>query len=145
GLPGANADPSALRGELHGVGKQVEKDLFDLALVADKIPKTLINCNIEVDAVLCSPLPHKGASVVYRQGKVKRSQLQLHPARFNLGKVQNFIDKREQMAARGEDVVCVLGLFLVKLAEHSLSQDFREANDGIERRAQLVGHVGEEL
>ena len=49
------------------------------------------------------------------------------------------------MAAGGEDVFCVLGLFLIKLAEHSLPQDFREADDGIERRAQLVRHVGEKL
>ena len=48
------------------------------------------------------------------------------------------------MAAGREDVISVLGLFLVSLAEHSLPQDFREANDGVERRAQLVGHVGEE-
>src|SRR5215813_9123846 len=49
------------------------------------------------------------------------------------------------MAARGENVLGVLGLFLVKLAEHSLPQDFREANNGIERSSQFVGHVGEEL
>ena len=49
------------------------------------------------------------------------------------------------MAAGGENVVGVLGLFLVQLAEQSLTQDFREADDGIERRAQLMRHVGEEL
>src|SRR5215813_9942140 len=49
------------------------------------------------------------------------------------------------MATRRENIVGVLGLLLIELAEHSLSQDFREADDGIERRAQLVGHVGEEF
>ena len=49
------------------------------------------------------------------------------------------------MAARGEDVVGVLGLFLVQLAKHSLPQNFREPDNGIERGAQLVGHVGEEF
>ena len=46
-LPGANFDPSSLRGELHRVGKKVKQDLFDLALVTDEIAKTLVNCNIE--------------------------------------------------------------------------------------------------
>src|SRR6266478_6743976 len=49
------------------------------------------------------------------------------------------------MATRRQDVLCVLSLFLIQLAEQSLPQDFRETNDGIERRAQLVRHVGEEL
>ena len=49
------------------------------------------------------------------------------------------------MAAGGEDVVGVFGLFLAQLAEQSLAQDFREADDGVKRRAQLMGHVGEKL
>ena len=49
------------------------------------------------------------------------------------------------MATRGEDVVGVLSLFLVQLAEHSLSQDFREADHRVQRRSELVGHVGEEF
>ena len=74
-LPGVNSDPSALRGELHRVGKKVKQDLFDLALVTDEIAKTLINCNVEVDAMLGGPLPHKGVRVVYGQGKIKCSNL----------------------------------------------------------------------
>ena len=44
-----------------------------------------------------------------------------------------------------EDVVEVLGLLLVQLAEHPLVQHLREADDRVERRAQLVRHVGQEL
>src|SRR5262249_17848381 len=129
----------------HSVGKKIEKDLFDLALVAHIVAKALVNCNVEVNAVLCSPLAHKCACVVDSQGKIKRSHLQLHAAGLDFGKVQNLVDKGQKILARGEDVVGVLGLFFVKLAEHSLSQDLREADDGIERSAQLVGHVGEEF
>src|SRR5262245_46707865 len=112
-LPGVNSDPSSLRGELNGVGKKVKKNLFDLALIADKLPKPLVNCNVEVDAVLGGTLAHKGAGVVDCQRKIERSQLQLHPPCLNFGKVQNLIDEGQQMPARGEDVVSVLGLFLV--------------------------------
>ncbi len=49
------------------------------------------------------------------------------------------------MPARGVDIVDVLALLLVQLAEHLLAQDLGEADDGVQRRAQLVGHVGEEL
>ena len=34
---------------------------------------------------------------------------------------------------------------VVEFAEHAARHQFREADDGIERRAQLVAHVGEEL
>src|SRR4029450_4042675 len=62
-LPGVNSNPSSLWGELHCVGEQIEKDLFDLALVADEIAKPLVNCNVKVDAMLCGSLAYKGASV----------------------------------------------------------------------------------
>src|SRR5262249_18505862 len=53
----------------------IKQDLFDLALVTDEIAKTLIDCNVEVDAMLGGPLPHKGVRVVYGQGKIKCSNL----------------------------------------------------------------------
>ncbi len=49
------------------------------------------------------------------------------------------------MLPRGEDIVGILGLLVVKFTEHAFLQDFREANDSIERGAQLVGHVGEKF
>ena len=43
-LPSLDFRSSPLRRELHGIRKKnFEKDLFDLALIADKLPKTLIH------------------------------------------------------------------------------------------------------
>src|SRR5262244_2259656 len=92
-LSGVNSDPSPLRRKLHGVGKKIEKDLFDLALVADEITKTLVNCNVKIDAVLRGTLAHKGACVVYCQGQIELSQLKLHTAGLDLGKIEDFVDK----------------------------------------------------
>ena len=72
-------------------------------------------------------------------------ELQVHPARLDLREVQDVVDEREEVAARGQDVLSVLGLLLVERTEHLLAQDLREADDGVERRAELVGHVGQEL
>src|SRR5262245_50235010 len=74
-LLGFNSDPSSLRGELNGIGKKIKKNLFDLALIAHELPKALINSNVKVDAVLCSPLAYKGARIVDGQGEIERSQL----------------------------------------------------------------------
>src|SRR5215468_1081949 len=97
GLPGINSNPSALRGELHRVGKQIEQYLLDLALITDVLAKTLVNGNVNLDAVLGGTLAHKGACVVYCQGKIKRSQLKLHPTSFNLGKIENLIYQGQKM------------------------------------------------
>src|SRR5207245_340458 len=103
----------SLRCELHGIGKQVEKNLFDLPLVTYELPKALVDRDIESDAVLRGPFPHKGACVIYCQGKVELSQFKLHTASLNLRKIQDLIDKGEQMATGGKDVLRVLSLFLV--------------------------------
>src|SRR5262249_12995148 len=71
--PGVDSDPPSFRRELHRVGKKIEKYLFDLALIADEISKALVNCNVEIDAVLGGTLAHKRACVVYCQGKIERS------------------------------------------------------------------------
>src|SRR5262249_17433475 len=55
------------------------------------------------------------------------------------------VDQREKVATRLQNVAQILSLLVVDLAEHPLGEDFREAEDGIERRPQLVGHVGKEL
>src|SRR5262245_27607371 len=63
-LLGVNSDPSSLRSELNGIGKQVEKNLLYLSLITDEVAKPLVNCNIEVDPMLGSPLSHKRTRVV---------------------------------------------------------------------------------
>src|SRR5713101_8004089 len=49
------------------------------------------------------------------------------------------------MCARGMDILQVLGLLVVQLAEHPLVQHLGEADDRVERGAQLVRHIGQEL
>src|SRR5215510_216857 len=78
-FPCINFDPSSLRGELHGVGEQIQKDLLDLALVADEIAKTLVHIYVKCNTVLCGSFPHESACVVDCQGKIERSNLKLHP------------------------------------------------------------------
>ena len=43
------------------------------------------------------------------------------------------------------DVLDILGLLFVELAEHLFVEHLGKADDGVERRAQFVAHVGQEL
>ena len=85
--------------------------------------------------MLGGPLPHKGARVADRQGKIKRRQLQLHAAGLNLGKIQDLVNQRQKVAARGENVLRVFSLFLVQLAKQFFPQDFGKPDNGVERGA----------
>ena len=69
--------------------------------------------------------------------------MQLHPTGFDLGQIENVVDQREQVPARTEHAIERLGVLLQRL--RVLAQHLADADDGVERRAQLVAHVGEEL
>ena len=48
--------------------------------------------------------------------------------------------------AAGQDVVAIFLVFLrAERAEHAAAHDLGEPDDGVERRAQLVAHIGEEF
>ena len=69
----------------------------------------------------------------------------LHAAGLDLGDVEQIVDQRQQMRAGGMNVA---GIFLVARradrAEAFLGDDLGEAQNGVQRRAQLVAHIGEE-
>ena len=64
---------------------------------------------------------------------------------FDLGQVENVIDELEQMSTAIENVVRVLELAVVQVAKRLVHEYLGKADDGVQRRAQLVAHVGEEL
>ena len=65
---------------------------------------------------------------------------------FRLGEVENVVDDREQMIAAAGDVLDIGGIALIaQRPERLLVHDVREADDRVERRAQLVAHIGEEF
>ncbi len=69
---------------------------------------------------------------------------ELDAARGDLGEVEHVVDEREQVPAAGVDVADVLHLPVVQGAEELLLEQLGEADDRVERRAQLVRHAGEE-
>src|SRR6185437_10158102 len=66
-------------------------------------------------------------------------------AGFDFGEVKDVVDELQKMAAADEDVVAVFELPVVQIAEDFVGEHFGESDDGVERRAQFVAHVGEEL
>ena len=48
---GVDSDPSSLGSELDRVGKQIQKDLLDLTLVADELAEPLVEIDVECNAM----------------------------------------------------------------------------------------------
>ena len=80
-----------------------------------------------------------------RSGSLERRQLQRHPARFDAGDVENLVDDRQQVAAVRLDASQLPLDRLLDRSGDALQQHRRVAEHRVERRAELVRHVREEL
>ena len=76
---------------------------------------------------------------------IDRLRIELELAGLDLGKIEHLVDQAEQMRAgamhAAQRLRRLLGAEARRVGEHHLGQP----DDGVERRAQLVAHVGEEL
>ena len=84
------------------------------------------------------------SSIGFRQAEGLRIQVDL--AGLNLGEVEHVVDELEQVPGAVDDTSSQI-LFLLRIQRTGLfiDQEFREADNAIERRAQLMRHVGEKL
>lgn len=64
---------------------------------------------------------------------------------LDLGEVENFVDQMQQMPADAQDPLQRLDEVVEPVVLVVIRQHFRQADDGVQWRAQLVAHVGEEL
>jgi len=87
---------------------------------ATKSSRVLVHLEAERDAVASRPLAQEGEGGLKRRRQVEGSQLQLHAPGLHLGQVQDVVDERQQVTARNENVLHVLGLLFIELTEHPL-------------------------
>ena len=71
--------------------------------------------------------------------------MHVHLAGLDLGQVEDVVDQLEQVGAGAVDRLRELDLPVVEVAVGVVGQQLRQDQQRVERRAQLVRHVGEEL
>ena len=91
------------------------------------------------------PFPDQGDALLDRGPHREDGELELHPTGFDLGQVEDLVQQLQQVLPGRQDVAQVLLLPIVEVAEHPLEQHLGEADDGVERGSELVGHAGEEV
>src|SRR5690348_6534756 len=97
GQIGLDSDLSAFGREFYGIGKQVDENLFDLALVASKVAESIVNHALKFDPVTTGALTHEQKRVLDPVRQVESCHFKLHFAGFDFGKIQNVVDQRKQM------------------------------------------------
>ena len=133
----------AFLGELVGVARQVEQRLAKAGLVGVDRAEVRPAIDDNPIAVLRRHRLDRLGHVLDQRRQRERFEMKLHAPRLDLGEVENVVDQREQVPARAEHAIERLDVLLQRL--RVLPQHLGDADDGVERRAQLVAHVGEEL
>ncbi len=145
---------SVLSGRLHGNGHfpafreldrivhQVNDDLPQPHRIA---PDTRRNLRIdraeELQALFLGAFAEHLGDSFDRFTKVEVDRIQFQLARFDLGKIQGVVDQFQQRMRRDLGDIAVSPLLRSRRGRH---QEVHHADDAVERRPQLVGHVGQE-
>ena len=136
---------TAFRSELDGVADEIEQDLLHGAGVGfDGLG--VDGAVDEFEAVFLRAAAHDPDDLLDQVRHIDRVGVQAHLAGLDLRHVEDVVDEREQVLAGKENVVDVFPVAgIAEWAEHLLLHDVGEAVDGVQRCAQLVAHIGEEL
>ena len=141
---GAEVDLAAVGRVLDGVGKNVDEHLPDMQLTADQVrvpERADLLCEGHVpvhDLAL-----HDGAAGIQQRPQIKRRVQHLHIAGFDFGHVQHVVDEGEQVGRRTAHLghaVPHAGL-VVKVVLGNV----QHTHNAVDGRADVVGHVGQEL
>ena len=142
-------DHAADAGVLHGIGQEIQDDLLDLAVIAvESARENFLDSDIEGQSLFLAAHADHGDHGAQHVADVVFLLHQVHSARFDLGDVEQVIDETEQgfrSAADVEGVIHHREEIALRNPGGILAHDhFIRAHDGIDRGADLVGHIGQE-
>ena len=137
-------DCAVFRSEFDRVSQQVHQDLLEPSAIGKdgQLGRSILNQRLKLlinKRLQCiADLLQKGCYRHTLQG-------QLQPSSFDLGKVQDIVDKLQKMLAAGVDMVDVALLALVQWSVSGIRQQVRKAQDGVQWGTQFVTHRREKL
>src|SRR5580658_1527944 len=130
------------RGKFDGVGDEVEHRLADTAFIEHDRPDVGRAVEFQRDVETPRPLPAQGQNSGEEGMDIDRRALQRQLSGLDRGQVENVVDQRQEPLRAVEDAAAILDLPVVEGTEILCGQDLGEADDGIERRAQLNAIIG---
>ena len=137
---------AALRGELERIRQQIFEHLLQaLAVGADAAPEIRIHMSFERQLPVFRFVPEWPRHHVDEVGEEHLLSVHGDSAGFDLGQVEDIADQIKQVGAGAMDRAGKLDLLRAQIAFRVVGKLLTQDQDGIERRAQLVRHVGEEF
>ena len=137
--PDAQDDPAPLR-ELHGVREQVRQDLPQQAAVADqRVRHIVLDLARQRDVPAAEPGRERLHQRVEPLAQTERARLEDQLAGLDLREVENVVDDVEQRLGRFAHGV---ELVVLRRGQVGLAQQLGHPDHAVERRADLVAHVG---
>ena len=147
-LAGRGEGDLAPLGELGRVGEQVVQGLPHLGQVGPHHAETVRAVHDQPVAPLPGQRRGHGGHALDEVGHREVLREEVHPPGLDLGQIEDVVDQPQQVPARRGDLLQVAaerGGGVVAEVLGLLLEHLRVADDGVEGRAQLVGHVGHEL
>src|SRR5580658_1019451 len=142
--PAKDLDLSPSRGELYRVADQVEENLAGLALVGPQHRQVRREPDIDREPGLLDRWPADPDHRLDHLSQIEDLFLQFQLAGLGLGHIEYVVDQIEEVRAAEVDVGDVRAILLVLDRSHYLLfHELGEADNRIERRAQLVAHRAE--
>jgi hypothetical protein len=132
----------ALFRELAGIAQEIEQNLLEPHGVRVERAQVLLRFDGEAILVLLGELSRGANDLVDEPGQINRLGIEFELAGFDLGEVEYLVDQAKEVGPSGIHTAQRLQRLLRaepgRVADHHLGQ----ADDGVERRAQLVAHAG---
>lgn len=71
--------------------------------------------------------------------------MKFHPTRLYLGEIEKIVDQSKQVTRTEQNVIQKAGLALGQFAVFAAGQEFGEPDNAVQRRSQLMTHVGQKF
>ena len=137
---------AALRGELEGVGQQVLEHLLQALRVGrDGASQIGIEIDLERQLPRFGLVPERTRDHVDEIGEDDLLGVDRDGSGFDLGQVENVADQVQQVGAGAVDGAGEVDLLGGEVAVRVVGELLAQDENAVERRAQLVRHVGEEF
>jgi hypothetical protein len=101
--------------------------------------------SIEVELLVLGDLGEGPLHLVFQVDELHLADVEGDRPGLDLGQVEDVVDQPEEVRPGGVDVAGELHLLVRQVALGVLAEHLRQDEQAVQRRAQLVAHVGQEL
>ncbi len=133
------------RRELHRIGQQVQHDLPHRATIGAQHHRALHDAAFQTKLLGLRLQPHHGQTGTHRGTQVNPILRQRVTACLDPCQFQHLVDDVQQVSPTGHDVGCPLDCGIGHASGPGLLHQLREADDRVQRGAQFMAHIRQEL